>query len=67
MEGREQGFQIILIISRPISLTSKKKPIINSIFNQCFSSIPLENIKKVIGFLIFSGGIEVQHWFKMSL
>ena len=29
-------------------------------------SIPLENIKKPEGFLMFSGGIEKQHWAVMG-
>ena len=37
------------------------------IFNQCITSIPPEDIRKTFfGFLIFSGGIEVEHWLKMG-
>ena len=33
------------------------------IFNQCFASVPPENTG---GFLMFSGGIEMEHWLKMD-
>ena len=33
-------------------------------FNQCSTSIPPENIRKPEIFLMFSGGIEMEHWLK---
>ena len=35
---------------------------LSSITARCYFSIPRENIRKPLGFQIFSGGIENQRW-----
>ena len=35
-------------------------------FGQCFHVIPPEHTRKTFGFLVFSGGIEWEHWPEMS-
>ena len=39
---------------------------LSHLFQKCNLSLPLENIKKPQGFLMFSGGREMVHWKEMG-